>query len=63
VSSLVSHSLKAAAQSFRSLSEGVAFNPWLLIWICTNGHCGDDVVDALINEAGDGCVKLLNVIG
>ena len=29
----------------------VACNPWLLVGICTYGHCGDNVVDALIDEA------------
>ena len=31
----------------------VACNQWLLVGICMYGHCGDDVVDALIDEAGD----------
>ena len=31
--------------------RSVACNPWLLVGICTYGHCEDDVVDALIDEA------------
>jgi hypothetical protein len=27
------------------------------------GHCGDDVIDALIDEANDRCGVLLNDIG
>ena len=31
----------------------VACNPWPLVGKCMYDHCGDDVVDGLINEAGD----------
>ena len=41
----------------------VACNPWLLVGVCTYGHCGDNVIDALIDEANDGCDVLLNAIG
>ena len=26
----------------------VVCNPWLLVGVCTYGHCGDDVIDPLI---------------
>ena len=42
---LVSCSLKAAALP---LAQCRCCNPWLLVGICMYGHCGDDVVDALI---------------
>ena len=35
------------------LSADVACNPWLLVEICTYSHCGDNVLDALIDEASD----------
>jgi hypothetical protein len=33
--------------------EDVACNPWLLVEICTYGHCGEDVSNAFIDEADD----------
>ena len=35
------------------LRVDVACNSWLLVGVCTYGHCGDDVMDALIDEASD----------
>ena len=32
------------------LIADVAYNPWLLVGVSTYGHCGDDVIDALIDE-------------
>ena len=32
-----------------SLSADVVCNTWLLVGICTYGHCGDGVVNALID--------------
>ena len=46
-------SLLESGSSSLQLSADVACNQWLLVGICTYGHCGDDVVDALINEASD----------
>jgi hypothetical protein len=43
--------LKEAALAIY-LRADVACNPWLLVRICTYGHCGDNVIDALIYEAG-----------
>ena len=50
-SGIESRSLKEAALPFSSVD--VACNPWLLVWVCTYGHCGDDVIDVLIDEASD----------
>ena len=55
----MSRSLKAAALAFSLVRK----LPWLLVGICTYGHCGDDVVDALIEEAVDRGGILLNAIG
>uniref|UniRef100_A0AAZ3QW65 C2 domain-containing protein n=1 Tax=Oncorhynchus tshawytscha TaxID=74940 RepID=A0AAZ3QW65_ONCTS len=38
--------------SFR-FSGNVACNPWLLVGVCTYSHCGDNVLDTLIDEASD----------
>ena len=35
------------------LSANVAYNPWLLVGVCTYSHCVDDIINALINEASD----------
>ena len=35
------------------LDADVACNPWFLVGKCTYSHCGDDVIDALIDEADD----------
>jgi hypothetical protein len=35
------------------LNADVACNPWLLVGVCIYSHCGDDVVNALIDEADD----------
>ena len=44
-------SVRVRVPLLESGSLDVACNPWLLVGLCTYGHCGDDVVDALINEA------------
>ena len=51
--------MKATALAFSGAA--VACNPWLLVGKCTYGHCGDDIVDALIDEAGD-CGGILDAI-
>ena len=56
---LVSRSLKVAALAFSS----VRMLPVILVGICMYGYCGDDVIGALIKEAGDRCGKLFNAIG
>jgi hypothetical protein len=35
------------------LSPDVACNPLLLVGVCSYGHCGDEVINALIDEASD----------
>jgi hypothetical protein len=45
------------------LSANVACNPWLLVGVCTYSHCGDDVLDALIDKAIDLWGLLINAIG
>jgi hypothetical protein len=54
--------LLESSSSTLELSADVACNPWLLVGVCTYGHCGDDVIDALIDEASDLCGVLLNAI-
>ena len=44
--------MKAAVLAFSSVFD-VACNPWFLFEVCTYGHSGDDVIDALIDEAID----------
>ena len=55
--------LLESGSSTLQLSAAVACYPWLLVGKCTYGHCGDDVIDALIDEASDLCGVLLNAIG
>ena len=42
-----------SGRSIFYLSVNVACNPWLLFGVCTYGHCGDDVIYALTDEAND----------
>jgi hypothetical protein len=49
----ISFPLLDSGSSNLSLSADVACNPWLLVGICMYDHCGDEVINTLINEAGD----------
>ena len=45
--------LLESGSSTLQLSAHVACNPWLLVGVCAYGHCGDDIIDAVIDEASD----------
>ena len=40
-----------SGSSTLQLSANVACIPWLLVGVFTYSHCGDDVLDALIDKA------------
>jgi hypothetical protein len=49
----ISLPLLESGSSSLKLDADVACNPWLLVGICTYSYCGDDIIDALIDEAVD----------
>ena len=53
ISLRVSVPLLESSRSTLQLSADVTCNPWLLAGVCTYGHCGDDVIDAIIDEVND----------
>ena len=53
VSVRISVPLFESGSSSLELDADVACNAWLLVGICTYTYVGDDIVNALIDEAGD----------
>jgi hypothetical protein len=45
--------LLESGSSALQLRADIACKPWLLVGVCTYAHCGDDVIDALIDEASE----------